>query len=214
VDLGETCELPNTSDNPFCGQSTTQCSGTKLGVRDALGDCSINCGCVQDSFSYSCVKEQCGAECSENADCDDQDPNTIDTCLGDCTCQNIEQGEYCLFITSMKVLNSTFDEDYTIPAGTMYNIEMITYNNCDVPVSSMQIVQVLKGAMPVNLGTVLSTIQPADTSEITVGFMMPPGTLPGTGFTAMGFNWNHWIDQSPGTFQILSDTSEVAFVSE
>jgi hypothetical protein len=118
-----------------------------------------------------------------------------------------------MLITNMKVLNSTFDEDNTIPAGTMYNIEMSTYNNCDYEVSSMQIVQVLKGTMPVNLGTVISTIQPAQTSTITVGFMMPPGTAPGTGFTAKGFNWNHWIDQNPGTFEILSGTSQVAFSS-
>jgi hypothetical protein len=113
----------------------------------------------------------------------------------------------------MRVLNSTFDEDSTILAGTMYNVEMSTYNNCDAPVSTMQIVQVLKGAMPVNLGTVTSTIQPAQTSTITVGFIMPPGTAPGTGFTANGFNWNHWIDQSPGTFEILSGTSQAGFQS-
>jgi len=214
VETGETCELPSTSDNPFCGQSTSQCSGTKLGTRDAFGYCNVVCGCTEDSFTYSCIKDQCGAECDSSDDCDDQNPNTIDTCLNDCMCQNTPQTEYCLLITNMAVLNATFDEDSTIPAGTMFNIEMSTYNRCGTAISTMQIVQVLKGAMPANLGTVTSTIEPAETSTITIGFIMPPGTAPGTGFTANGFNWNHWIDQSPGTFEILSDTSQVGFQSQ
>jgi hypothetical protein len=159
------------------------------------------------------VKGQCGAECSLDADCDDQDANTVDTCLNDCMCQYTPQTQYCLLITSMRVLNATFDEDSTIPAGTMFNIEMSTFNTCDAPISTMQIVQVLKGSMPLNLGTVTSTIQPAQTSTITIGFIIPNGSSPGTGFTAKGFNWNHWIDQSPGTFQILSGTSQVGFQS-
>jgi len=68
--------------------------------------------------------------------------------------------------------------------------------------------------MPVNLVSVASNIHAAETSVVTVGFIMPNGTPPGTGFTANGFNWNHWIDQSPGTFEILSATSQVSFQSE
>ena len=214
VEGAETCELPSTSNNPFCGQSTSQCLDKKLGTRDAFGNCNSVCGCAQDQFNYSCVMGQCGAECSVDSDCDDQNQSTVDTCWGDCTCLNTPLAEYCLVITNMRVLNATFDQDSTIPAGTMFNIEMSTYNSCDAPVSTLQIVQVLKGAMPVNLGTVAATIPAAETSTITVGFIMPNGTSPGTGFTAKGFNWNHWIDQSPGTFQILSDTSQVGFQSQ
>ena len=214
IDEGETCEYPSTSNNEYCPQAQTQCQGTKLGTRDAFGYCNILCGCTQDSFTYSCVAGECGAECSYDSDCDDLDPNTVDTCLNDCMCQYTEQTEYCLLITDMRVLNSVQDEDYTIPAGTMYYIEMSTYNSCDQDVQSMQIVQVLKGAMPVNLGSLTSTIHSAESSVMTVGFIMSNGTPQGTQFTANGFNWNHWIDQSPGTFEILSAISQVSFQSE
>ncbi len=117
-------------------------------------------------------------------------------------------------ITGMRILNSIQQEDNTIPAGTMYYVEISTHNGCDHNVQSMQIAQVLKGQMPVNLGSVTSTINQGDTSVVTAGFIMPNGTTPGTGFTANGFNWNHWINQNPGTFEILSDTGSVAFTSE
>jgi len=69
INPGEQCELPGTSNNEYCEQSTTTCSGHKLGTRDEFGDCDASCGCVYDSFTFACVKNQCGAECSSDADC-------------------------------------------------------------------------------------------------------------------------------------------------
>ncbi len=70
VDSGEACELPDTFNNPFCSQTTAgECQGNKLGVRDAFGDCNAGCGCVLDSFAYTCVEGQCGALCDSNEDC-------------------------------------------------------------------------------------------------------------------------------------------------
>jgi len=102
----EECELPNTNDNPFCTQTTTECLGKKFGQRDAYGNCDSLCGCIDDSFKYSCVQGQCGAECDENSDC----PPTIcedgcvgkdwyeyddvpNTCEADCFCTENECGE-------------------------------------------------------------------------------------------------------------------------
>ncbi len=95
VDSGEECELPDTNNNAYCNQTTEQCSGNKLGTRDSLGDCDTNCGCDFDTFNYQCVAGECGAECAVDADCNDADPNTVDTCnLQDCTCE-YEQLPYC-----------------------------------------------------------------------------------------------------------------------
>jgi len=69
LDFGETCELPNTFNNVFCLQNTQQCLGNKLGTRDLYGNCDGVCGCSYDSFEYSCVKGQCGAECGSDDDC-------------------------------------------------------------------------------------------------------------------------------------------------
>jgi cysteine-rich repeat protein len=69
VNALEECELPNIDNNPFCNQTTQQCLGYKLGVRDALGFCSGSCGCVEDNFEYSCVKDECGAQCGSDSDC-------------------------------------------------------------------------------------------------------------------------------------------------
>ena len=94
IDIGEDCELPSTFDNTFCSQSTQTCQGTKQGTRDALGDCDSGCDCVQDPFTFQCEPPQCGAQCDADIDCNDFDPNTIDTCnLNSCGCENIETGE-------------------------------------------------------------------------------------------------------------------------
>jgi len=52
--------------------------------------------CVEDVGGYYCTEGDdnishtcdyyCGAECEVNVDCDDSDPYTRDTCLGNCTC--------------------------------------------------------------------------------------------------------------------------------
>ena len=73
----------------------------------------------------------------------------------------------------------------------------------------MQIVQILKGHMPMNIGTVKSTIQPATISEITVGFVMPSSATTGT-YTAQAFNWNQWIDQ-PGDWEAYSESASMDF---
>ncbi|MBN1792921.1 hypothetical protein JW826_04535 [Candidatus Woesearchaeota archaeon] len=65
----ETCELPGTSNNPFCAQTTSSCNGNLTGTRDAFGLCNSACGCAQDPFQYSCVEGQCGATCDADSDC-------------------------------------------------------------------------------------------------------------------------------------------------
>jgi len=69
VDYGEQCEYPNTNNNAYCSQTTSTCLGNKTGTRDDKSNCDSSCQCVPDSFSYSCIKNSCGAECSINSDC-------------------------------------------------------------------------------------------------------------------------------------------------
>jgi hypothetical protein len=88
---GEDCELPNTVNNNYCTQTTEDCDGQKLGTRDSNGNCGTTCHCTSDAFSnYKCVKGKCQAECGSNADCDDQNSGTVDTCnLDTCACENV-----------------------------------------------------------------------------------------------------------------------------
>jgi len=91
IEQGETCELPDTNNNENCQQSTTQCAdGNKTQTRDVFGNCDGLCGCVLDEFSAPvCVKNSCNATCAVDADCDDQNENTTDTCnLTTCLCEN------------------------------------------------------------------------------------------------------------------------------
>ena len=90
VEGAETCELPNTIDNSFCDQSTSQCVGAKLQTRDAFGNCGGSCGCVDDPWSNPvCSVADCSAGCDSNDDCDDKDPNTTDTCnMDSCGCEH------------------------------------------------------------------------------------------------------------------------------
>jgi hypothetical protein len=90
VDPGETCELPNTTNNILCPQSTSRCLGNKLQTRDASGNCNGTCGCVEDNWSNPvCVKGTCEAGCAVDADCNDSNPGTTDTCnLETCGCEH------------------------------------------------------------------------------------------------------------------------------
>lgn len=59
-----------------------------------FGNCDASCGCTPDNFIYSCVKNQCGATCSADADCNDGNIHTTDTCLNNCTCKH-DTNDYC-----------------------------------------------------------------------------------------------------------------------
>lgn len=87
----EICELPDTLNNTYCGQPTTQCDGNKTQTRDEYGNCDASCNPVYDIWSDAiCVKDSCGASCAVDADCNDQNENTTDTCnTNTCQCSNL-----------------------------------------------------------------------------------------------------------------------------
>ncbi|MBW2971011.1 hypothetical protein KY320_02520 [Candidatus Woesearchaeota archaeon] len=92
VDAGEDCERPDTRNNQYCQQQSATCQSAKTGKRDGLGNCDANCGCVYDSFSYSCVKGSCNAECDSDDHCDDGNTHTIDSCdMESCSCVNQQE---------------------------------------------------------------------------------------------------------------------------
>lgn len=139
INPGEQCELPNTINNLNCPQSTTSCNGKKQGTRDAFGNCNSACGCTSDPFTnFQCVKGQCGAECSTNADCNDNNPHTTDTCTDGCTCTHtyvpscgdgiINPGEQCELPNT---LNNTYCAE---PATTCSGQKLGTrdaFGNCN-----------------------------------------------------------------------------------
>lgn len=100
----EECELPNTVNNAYCQQTQLNgCLSNKLGQRDLYGICDNSCSCNEDPFTYSCVKNSCGAECSLDSDCSATNCDYLDgcynftlyncsninnTCLNDCSCTN------------------------------------------------------------------------------------------------------------------------------
>ena len=56
-------------------------------------DCAVDCSAP--STNEYCVKDVCNAECSIDADCDDSDSRTTDTCNAGCVCENVQANE-CL----------------------------------------------------------------------------------------------------------------------
>lgn len=105
IEPGEVCELPFTNNNAFCSQQDQECLNHKLGLRDGFGYCNSACSCFEDEFVYQCVAGQCGASCSVNSDCNDDNPGTPDICLSNCSCSHsaipscgnglIDPGEEC-----------------------------------------------------------------------------------------------------------------------
>ena len=69
IDNGESCELPDTQENPNCNSPGQKCFENKLGLRFKNGYCNSNCFCEEGNFSYSCVKGSCGAKCANSEDC-------------------------------------------------------------------------------------------------------------------------------------------------
>jgi hypothetical protein len=82
--LQEECEYPYTSNNVYCWQTTSECLGPKLGIRDNYGNCLSNCLCSYDSFNYYCSKSQCSAECDQNSDCQNKCVGNIRYYSGSC----------------------------------------------------------------------------------------------------------------------------------
>ncbi len=115
VEPGETCELPNTADNTYCDQSSSQCVGPKLQTRDSFGDCDLHCGCIEDPWSNPVCDPSCDAGCVSDADCYDGNPATTDTCdLDACTCDNTEMTGN---LTVIKVVENPGDLSGALSAG-------------------------------------------------------------------------------------------------
>ena len=99
TEFGEQCELPDTQNNQFCQQFTGDCLGVKKNVRDTFGNCNSACVCEEDLVDYICVKDECGAECDSNDDCQPTLDSNNNNCLFDwacsteCSCNY--QGEFC-----------------------------------------------------------------------------------------------------------------------
>ncbi len=126
IDQGETCELPNTFNNPYCTQTTQKCFGNKLGTRDAYGDCNNECGCSEDSFFIRCVKCKCGAQCDSNDDCVATECDYLDGCIGNdyydyndvnnncldtCMCEQNKCTKYAVYVNDQRCTECQKDDD-------------------------------------------------------------------------------------------------------
>jgi hypothetical protein len=59
---------------------------------DELNDeCTTAPSNWEDEISHTCDINQCGAVCETDADCDDNNPDTIDICLEDCICSHVTE---------------------------------------------------------------------------------------------------------------------------
>jgi hypothetical protein len=84
-------QFTHTCDMATCGavcdgaeHCPLTCNGTKM---YNVVSCSLATGCVCQYANPICVKNMCGATCKVDADCNDSNPSTTDTCV-DCTCQH------------------------------------------------------------------------------------------------------------------------------
>ncbi|MCP3684206.1 MAG: VWA domain-containing protein [bacterium] len=102
------CDQYNPCEDNTCSETHNDyCVGLQLAdyngdqvensllVTDNCGrDCLADCTCTDCSVDCSatptieCVAGECSAECDSSDDCDDSIGSTIDTCLGDCSCDH------------------------------------------------------------------------------------------------------------------------------
>jgi hypothetical protein len=100
----EECELPDTNDNNYCGQTMEgSCVGPKIEGRDEFGNCNGNCLCVEDLFTSECNIATCGALC--------EDGN-----MGGETCESILGADYT-GVLDCSLDDCTFDTSGCVPPG-------------------------------------------------------------------------------------------------
>ena len=142
----EECEPPNSAENSNC--KVEQCKERKsifnsLGINLTYGRCKGNCKCDYKSIEYSCRKNICGAECSEDGTgCELGNVCNVELCA--CTkalvCGNnvCEEGEKtscpndcrkneCPYRIDLKIDKKTYYLDDTI------NMQIYIYNKENEP---------------------------------------------------------------------------------
>lgn len=169
----------------------------------------------------------------DNTDCEDSLPSVNpgasevcdsgydDDCDGFTDCLDSECAEAqvcqpepkCIEITNLRVLNAGMQEVTEIEPGAMYNIEVTNYNDCDEPLESLQIIQISEDSTPVNIGSVMSTIDAYSESTVTAGFILPNDTASGTTFDVDAYNWNAWMQLDPGSWEPLSEPDSTSFLA-
>jgi hypothetical protein len=179
--------------------STTEACTAPEGYVEDSTDCDDSAGSVNPGADEVC-DNGVDDNCDLSTDCLDSSCSEFPSCLPE---------EYCLEITGLRVLGSDHEPATDIIPGTMYHIEVTTFNDCEYGVESMQIIQVSSEEVPLNIGTVTSTIGAYSESVITAGFVLPSDTTGGAVFDVDAFNWNHWNTQ-PG-YEALSLPESASF---
>ncbi len=134
--FGEECELPNTNNNQFCPQATSQCSGALTATRDASGSCDSGCSCDEDPFGqFACLKDSCGAQCDSDDDCPDSQCSEefFDICSG----PKLTEYDNDMILDSTVVQNSVSNTCDTASTCGCSNNPV----SCDAPATNTYCVQ-------------------------------------------------------------------------
>lgn len=180
--------------------STTQACEAPQGYVADSTDCDDTMAGVNPGAAEVCDNEA-DDDCDGSTDCLDSD------CDEACTVS------YCIEITGLRVLDSMFNPVSEVEPGTMYNIEMTNENTCEDPIESLQIVQISTSLVPVNIGSVKSTIGALSESVVTAGFVLPNDTASGTTFDVDAYNWNMW-DMQDQSWEALSEPASTSFTAQ
>jgi hypothetical protein len=82
-----------------------------VGFTSTCDEAADSCTTGTISFTHTCNVLQCGAQCAADSDCNDMDPTTLDTCLGDCTCTHEKS-----YAPTISVPDQQTDEDTAPPS--------------------------------------------------------------------------------------------------
>jgi len=198
-------EVCNGIDDNCNGQTDEDLGTTTCG----LGVCEHTINNCMDGETQACNPFE-GASAEVCNDSLDNDCDGLVDCADDDCADECASGEgYCIVIDSVRILDSNFTEVTEILPGRMYNVKVTSENVCADPITPMEIVQIMQGSTPQNIGTLTATIGGGEAFTVTVGFTMSVDATPGDEYTAEVFNWNHWIGQGP--HQILSNKMNVTF---
>jgi mannan endo-1,4-beta-mannosidase len=97
------------------------------GFTSACDEISDSCTAGSVDVTHTCDITQCSAECEVDADCDDSDPLTNGTCLGNCTCY-YETIESCIVpYDNMSITTDTIlcNGTYNLQDGLIINADNI-----------------------------------------------------------------------------------------
>jgi len=128
------------------------------------------------------------------------------------TFTTLAAAEHPIEVESIQILDHDLEVTNIVQPGAQYYVKTENVNVAGTTQSPLQIVQVKHDDLVMDIVSVKTSLVPAQTSEITVGFSLPATVASGETITVEVFCWDNWISQNGGN--LLSAKQTMQFTAD